>query len=127
LNRIVGVIFRGGYWLDGILTHSARKSDKQFIANLATTIRRSKHYSQIHAAIFAKESVLPNGRSDFRLLAEKVDIPVLVLRSSKGRSVSKWSPNADVPTVNALLAIGCAAGMSIPEAVRVADLIAAQI
>jgi hypothetical protein len=127
LNRIVGVIFRGSYWLDGILTHSARKNDKQLIPKLATTIRRSKHYSQIHAAIFTKESVLPNGRSDFYLLAEEVNIPLLVLRSSKRRLVSKWSPNADVTTVNALMAVGCATGMSIPEAVRVADLITTQI
>ena len=130
LNRIVGVIFRGSFWLDGLITYTAGIKDKNYVAGLASTMRGSKQYSQIHAVVFSRENILPNGVKDFDRLAGEIDIPILVLRRLRlrnRRSTSIWSPNKDPATVHELFSIGCAAEMSTPEAVRVADLIANQL
>jgi endonuclease V-like protein UPF0215 family len=130
LNRIVGVIFRGSLWLDGLFTYTADIKDKKYVTGLASTVRGSKQYSQIHAVIFSRENILPNGVQDFNRLADEIDLPILVLRRLRlrnRRSTSIWSPNKDPATVNELFSIGCAEEMSIPEAARVADLIANQL
>jgi len=128
LNRIVGVIFRGSFWLDGLFTYTASTKDKRYVTGLASTMRGSKQYPQIHAAIFSRENILPNGVQDFDRLADEIDIPILVLRRFRNRSsTSIWSPNKDPATVNELFSISCAEEMSIPEAARVADLIANQL
>ncbi|MGA2783545.1 MAG: hypothetical protein ABSF09_02460 [Candidatus Bathyarchaeia archaeon] len=127
MNRIVGVIFRGSLWLDGLFTYTAGTNDKRYVTGLASTMKQSKQYSQIHAAVFSRENDLPNGVQDFDHLADEIDLPILVLRHSKFRNqklTSIWSPNKDPVTVNELFAIGCAEKMTIPEAVRVAELIA---
>ena len=130
LNHIVGVIFRGSFWLDGLFTYSANTKDKKYVAGLASVIRGSKQYSQLHAAIFSRANILPNGAPDFDRLADEISLPILVLRShkeSKHCSPSIWSPNENPEIVNELFAIGCAEKETIPEAVRVADLIVNQL
>ena len=140
-NRpIIGVIFRGSLWLDGVLTHTLQTSGKRYISELAGAIRKSKQYSQIHAAVFSREDILPRGRDDFRKLARMIRFPIFVLKSRGKRrrrrssgemwqvgSISVWSPNSKPGDVRQLFMVSCADGQSIPEAVRTADLIAKHV
>ena len=139
-NPIIGAVFRGSFWLDGLVTHTIDRTDPTYLNGLAAAIRRCKQYSQIHAAIFSRASILPQGLIDFTLLAEKLDISILVIsrkqtcasaKSTKLRtrknSTSIWSPTENPVRANELFSIGCAEHMTIPEAVRVADLIATQL
>ena len=129
LNQIVGVIFRGSLWLDGLFTYTAATKDKKYVTGLASAMRGSKQYSQIHAVIFSRENILPNGVQDFDRLANEITIPILVVRHLRlrNRRSTVWSPNKDPETVNELFSIGCAEKRPIPEAARVADLIANQL
>lgn len=137
---IIGVVYRGSFWLDALLTFTLDRTDKRYVTGLAATIKRSKQYSQIRAAIFSRKSILPKGFRDFTLLAEKIDIPVLVLNrtetfSSKEfmtitkskESTSIWSTNENPANVKQLFSVGCTEERIIPEAIRVADLIATQL
>jgi hypothetical protein len=122
------------------VTYTLDKSDPAYLNGLAATIRRCKQYSQIHAVIFSRATILPQGLMDFTLLAERINMSILVisrkhtyasgglmkLRTRKN-STSIWSPNENPVRANDLFSIGCAEHMTIPEAVRVADLIATQL
>jgi len=93
---------------------------------LATTIKKSKHYPQLHAVIFAKQNILPNGRSDFHSLAKAIELPILVLETTKkSKSAPIWSPNTNALTADEIFKIACPTGMKIPEAIRVAEIISA--
>jgi endonuclease V-like protein UPF0215 family len=137
---IIGVVYRGSFWLDALLTFALDKTDKRYVTGLAATIKRSKQYSQIHAAVFSRKNILPNGFRDFTLLAEKIDMPVLVLNrpetstprkfmtlTNGKESTSIWSTNENLAKVKQLFSVGCTEERMIPEAVRVADLIATQL
>jgi len=137
---IIGIVYRGSYWLDGIVTYTLDRADPTYLSGLATAIMTSKQYSQIHAVISSRPHILPQGFIDFALLAEEINIPVIVVsrarRHTPGKfmkvkssrnSTSIWTHKQYQEKVNDLFMIGCAGTMNIPEAVRVADLIATQL
>lgn len=129
-SQIVGVIFRGSFWLDGVFTFTAKRSDERYVEKLASTIKGTKQYSQLHAAIFSRQNMLAHGLQDFKLLAEEMDLPILVLLKKTSNRQSQrmiWSPNEKPSAINELFTISCAKGTIVPEAVRVAELIANQL
>jgi hypothetical protein len=122
------------------VTYTLDRSDSTYLNGLAAAIRRCKQYSQIHAVIFSRVSILPQGLIDFTHLAEKINISILVINrkqtyasgklmklKTREKSTSIWSPNENPVRANDLFSIGCAEHVTIPEAVRVADLIATQL
>jgi len=138
LKPIVGAIFRGSLWLDAIMTYLPTESSQE-VPTLTSVLRKSKQYSQIHAAIFSREDVLEGGIQDYRRLSQLVKFPVfaiakkprktlqsreLVIIKREGTRIPLWINDYDPERAAELYSLACADGYSTPEAVRVAELVA---
>lgn len=141
LKPIIGAIFRGSLWLDAIVTYLPVKSFEGDAPRLAATLKKTKQYSQIQAAIFSREDILKHQYQDYRRLSELVKFPIFAItKKPLGRvprseyvrihrdesRVMLWINDYSPKRAIELYTLGCAKGHSTPEAVRVAGLIAAR-
>ncbi len=141
-RRLVGIIFRGNLWLDGILTCDF-DTHTDYISDIAQTILKSRQYSQIRIAI-SHESLLPKGMQDLRKLTFKTHIPTIsiipeshsnstttksrYLRIERGRRkaiVQTSGVNKEV--AREIFLVGCRGNSLIPEALRIAEMISAAL
>lgn len=139
--QVVGVILRGNQWVDGILVCSVDPNE-DYISEITQTILKSKQYSQIHAVI-SRENLLPKVQ-DMRKLSLKTRLPMILITQSTihNTSAAHLVPQADqtsiekgkrkimirtigltADTAHEILLIGCRGTLSIPEALRIAELI----
>jgi len=144
---VVGIVFRGSLWLDGVLTCWIRKDQGDYISPLARAIRQSKQYSQIRAVILSRADLVPGNHIDIAALADVIGIPVMAIsdeyrsprKSQKPRRAMKtmhygikirgrhtWvkATGISYDMVREIFGVSCAEGRSLPEAVRVADVVA---
>ena len=140
---LIGLVYRGMSWLDGVILHIMTRSEESYLLNIATSLRSSKQYSQIQTAIFSRENILPHGLDDFRTLSDLIDFPILVickgLRQSPNsvqirwreknntKSTFVWTSDGRTGAAEEIYRIGCKSGCNVPEAVEVADIIATQL
>jgi len=142
---VVGVVFRGSLWLDGVMTCLLDRRSKDQSSILAEVIGRSKQYSQVRAVVLSREPLFADAGIDIAELARMTKRPVMsIIRRTSGfsrqtrrkeflevrvagRLVLLKIAGTDAEVIEKLFAVGCAEGRSIPEAVRVADLITAQV
>jgi len=83
LATIVGVVFRGGYWLDGVLTTKVEVDGLDATEKIASMIVNSPHHKQLRVIMtngvtFAGFNVL-----DIRRLSEETRLPVLAITREK--------------------------------------------
>jgi endonuclease V-like protein UPF0215 family len=147
---IVGIIFRGNLWLDGMLACRIEPNRPEYPSELVRAITQSKQYSQIRAVILSRETLTSSigiSISDFSRLINIPVITILGRRSDKGRlrqdRLRLTKPKAghfririagkfvsiDTTGVSGLeaqeiLEVACAKGQWIPEALRAAHTIA---
>ena len=140
--QLVGVILRGNQWLDGILVCTVDPNE-DYISEITRTILKSKQYSQIRVVV-SRENLLPKGAQDMRKLNLKTRLPMILLTQSKAYTTSTaqivTQPNRtsiekgkhkimihtiglNARTAREILLIGCRDNLSIPEALRIAELI----
>lgn len=138
---VVGVVFRGSLWLDGVFTCLLEPGRRDYLSDLARSIRKSKQYSQVHAVILAKKELLPDHHINISALFRKIRLPViLVMRkddppeargrypiSVRGRPVYVRVQGMSYERAAEVFSVGCAGNHRIPEAVRVADLVASRL
>jgi len=138
LKPIIGTIFRGSLWLDAIVTYLPNGSRQSYIPKLAAALQRTKQYSQIQAAIFSREDILEHKYRDYEKLSKLIKFPVFAITKrplKRPRSeivkilcnkdrISLWINDYNPQRARELYILGCAKDQSIPEAVRVAELIA---
>jgi len=76
---IVGVVFRGRYWLDGVMRTQIPAEEFDATQSLADMIRGSPHHDQIR--VIMMDNILLRGRKlvDINELYEKTLKPVIVL------------------------------------------------
>jgi hypothetical protein len=138
---VIGTIFRGSLWLDAIVTYIPDKSRRNYIPRLADALKRTKQYSQIQAGIFSREDILERRYQDYRKLSKLIKFPIFaiakgplkrprnefanILRNKE--RISLWINNYDPQRASELYILGCTKDQSVPEAVRVADLIAIEL
>jgi len=138
----VGVVFRGNSWLDGVLSCTIDLTKPNPWLNLLKAVMRSRQYSQLHAIILSR-SVLRNG-INVPSLAKKLSVPVVAivtgLRSStftksqlgtrnyqfliNGKRISVLAKGVTFKEAQEIFEVGCSPHSFLPEATRVADLIA---
>ena len=148
---VIGVIFRGSLWLDGIFT-CLLKRKRGYLSALDKAIIQSKQYSQLRAVILSRKQLIPGEDLDITELASRINLPVLSLiknhhtsmtrlngRPARSSTVSRYSIVVNGKTVwvlaagvsfdetRQIFAVSCAENYRIPEAVRVADLIARRV
>jgi endonuclease V-like protein UPF0215 family len=143
---VIGVVFRGNMWVDGLTTCWFKPRDNHLI-QLAQAILRTRQYSQLHAVILAREKLAPHARIDLVELSRRIKLPVIAIirrkRSGKmvrvkpsirhsmkifdievhGGSLSIKAANIDREAARELFEVTCSDNYSIPEAVRISDLI----
>lgn len=151
---MIGIVFRGNLWLDGIVTCRIEPSRHDYVPELARAIVRSRQYSQIHAVILSREDLVPGVRIDISDLARRINAPVISIigktvhprtpshqewrtsHKSKadrfeieigGRFVPVRAAGISSEGAREIFAVGCVDGNPIPEALRVAELVAKHV
>jgi len=156
LKRIplIGIVFRGNLWLDGILTCRVEPDRPNYLSGLVRAIVRSRQYSQIHAVILSRENLVPGSRIGISDLSRKINLPVIcILRrtvrhgthshqnkpfptkskvkyftiKTAGGLVSVKAAGLDREGTRQIFHVACREGAWIPEAVRVADVVARHV
>ena len=144
---VVGVVFRGKSWLDGVFTCSLDTGRGDSISRISKAVTKSRQYSQLHAVIIStKRNVLQAG-IDLAELARKIKLPVISItqkhRASKRKGndgtgvkhyelivnhkqVSVLAKGITAEKAQEVFAIASGPHSQIPEAARVANLITDQ-
>ncbi|MGB9939890.1 DUF99 family protein [Methanosarcina sp.] len=97
---IVGAVFRGGDWIDGVLRSEITKDGLDATDIICNMIKKSKHYGQIRAVIL--DGITYGGFNvvDIQLLYRETGIPVIVVMRSypdfeKIKSALKHFPDGE--------------------------------
>jgi endonuclease V-like protein UPF0215 family len=125
---IVGVIYRGSLWLDGVLiAHSENTDITEVIVN---TLKGSPHEGQVRVILLNQTNLPPGVIISVAELSAKVERPVILLNPDEGESFL-WRNGEDKTTFFAyglrrwsaegVLKMSTREGV-IPEALRVAAL-----
>lgn len=144
---MVGVIFRGSLWLDGVISCTVEMNTTNQNSTLSKAIKQSKQYSQLHAIILRKQSI-PGWKVNLTDLARRVKLPIIttanrgILRAPKSgkgaRGMQRYVISVNerkLPVLvvgvsgadaEQLYSVGCTPSNRVPEAVRVANLLAQQ-
>jgi endonuclease V-like protein UPF0215 family len=141
-RRLIGVIFRGNLWLDGVLTCSF-DTHADYISDIAQAILKSRQYSQVRVAI-VRENLLPKGIQDLRKLNLKTHLPTILIIKSKSHSHSTTTKSQharslrlrrgrrkvivktlelDKEAARDIFLVACRGDSLIPEALRIAELV----
>lgn len=150
---MIGIVYRGNLWLDGIFKCQVQRGRRERLSGLIRAIVQSRQYSQIHAVILSRENLAPGIRIEISDFSRKINLPVLSIikkttfshrkmvghqnrqlraRSKvecfrikiAGRLVHLRAAGLSSEEAHAIFAIACASGQWIPEAVRVAQIVA---
>ncbi len=145
---VVGVVFRGSYWLDGILTCSLELGKRDHVSQISKAIMKSRQYSQLHAVILSTKRIAPGWDIDITDLARRIKLPIISLVKKNRAAMKKrkkllranyyhlvinekrlfvLAKGSGLEMIQELVTIACTPKSSIPEAVRVANLIAEQV
>ena len=126
---IVGVVYRGKLWLDGVLKAHSKEVD--ITDALAEMLVDSPHSGQVRVIIMSRENLLGEVRVSPEELSTKTGKPVIMLGDT-GETSYIWSNDDEKAAFSAMgLSHGSAEGVLkastregvIPEALRVAALI----
>jgi len=86
---VVGVFFRGGYWLDGVMHTKIRVDGFDATRKIASMILNSPHYKQLRVIMLNGITFAGFNVADIKKLAAKTKLPVI--------SVTREKPNlADI-------------------------------
>jgi len=150
---VIGIVYRGNQWLDGIFKCQVQRGPRERLSGLVQAIVQSRQYSQIHAVILPRENLAPGIRIEISDFSRKINLPVLSIikkRTSShrkivghenrlrrarlkvecfrikiaGRLVHLRAAGLSSEEAHEIFAIACASGQWIPEAVRVAQIVA---
>ena len=145
---IIGVVFRGCSWLDGILTCSLELSRHDHISRISRAIKNSRQYPQLHAVILSREQTILGLDIHIADLARELKLPVILIAGKRRETMKKGKEpiktNCYELTINGkhlsvvtsrigperaqeIFNVACTSDYPIPEAARVADLIAEQV
>ena len=143
---IVGTIFRGSSWLDGILTCTLGLKNDHRMLQLSGEIISSRQYSQLHAVIISKNQTVLQRDNQIAELARRLKLPVIILleRASvemrnhsrgvneyyldiNGEQLRLFAKGVGIKEIRELFTVCCVQNSCVPEAVRVADLITKQV
>lgn len=95
---IVGTVFRGADWMDGVLRSDVTKDGLDATDVICCMITRSKHYGQIRAVMLDGITYAGFNVVDIQKIYRQTGIPVIVVMRSKPdfekiKSALKYFPN----------------------------------
>lgn len=83
LVDVVGVVFRGGYWLDGFMHTRVQVDGMDAADKLADMITRSPHYLQLRVVMLNGVTLAGFNIVDIKNLHEKVRLPIVAVTRDK--------------------------------------------
>jgi endonuclease V-like protein UPF0215 family len=97
---IVGTVFRGGDWMDGVLRSDITKDGLDATDVICNMITRSKHYGQIRAVMLDGITYAGFNVVDIQKIYRQTGIPVIVVMRSKPnfekiKSALKYFPDGE--------------------------------
>ncbi len=87
LVPVVGVVFRGGYWLDGVMHTKIRVDGYDATSKIASMIVNSPHYKQLRVIMLNGITFAGFNVVDIKRLNAKTKLPVI--------AVAREKPNLD--------------------------------
>ncbi|MEM3693355.1 MAG: DUF99 family protein [Candidatus Bathyarchaeia archaeon] len=114
----IGVVYRGGLWLDGVLRRRIKNGDREAITKLAKAIRASPHFGQLRVIITQDSPEMRMTILKAERLNELTSLPVIVL--SEDAKLFRAYGLDDSTAYKILQRIQGSEG--IPDALRVAKL-----
>jgi len=80
---VIGVIFRAGKWLEGVLSTKVNVDGRDATRKIAEMIKKSKHYGQLQVIMLNGIAVAGFNVIDIELLSKKTRLPVIVVMRKK--------------------------------------------
>jgi len=115
---LVGAVFRGGHWLDGIIFKRI-KSKERFLEDLGRTVKRSPHYGQIRILILDGKIFGKYGDEALLKLFRRLKKPLIVFQDGKIRKLFGLEAGTAQEVIRVSMVIP-----PFPEALRIARLLA---
>lgn len=83
LVDVVGIVYRGGYWLDGFMHTKVRVDGLDATEKLAEMIISSPHYSQLRVIMLNGVTLAGFNVVDIEELSQRVKLPVVAVTRDK--------------------------------------------
>jgi endonuclease V-like protein UPF0215 family len=83
LVDVVGVVFRGGYWLDGVMRTEVEIDGMDATEKIASMIMNSPHYDQLRVVVLDGVTFAGFNVVDVRELFKKTGLPVMAVTREK--------------------------------------------
>jgi len=83
LVNVVGVLFRGGYWLDGFMHTKVQVDGLEATEKLAEMITHSPHYPQLRVVMLNGVTLAGFNIVDIKELHERVGLPIIAVTRDK--------------------------------------------
>ena len=80
---VVGVVFRGGYWLDGVMRTEVEIDGVDATEKLASMIMDSPHYDQLRVVVLNGVTLAGFNVVDLKELFDKTGLPVIAVTREK--------------------------------------------
>jgi len=80
---VVGVVFRGGYWLDGVMQTKVRVDGFEATNKIASMVLDSPHYKQLRVVILDGITFAGFNIVDIKRLNAKTELPVIAVTREK--------------------------------------------
>ena len=83
LVPVVGVVFRGGYWLDGVMHTKVRVDGFEATRKIASMIKGSPHYKQLRVIMLNGVTIAGFNVVDIKKLNTDTGLPVIAVTRDK--------------------------------------------
>jgi len=80
---VIGVVYRGGYWLDGVMRTEVVIDGMDATEKIASMIKKSPHYNQIRVMVLDGITFAGFNVVDINELFKRVDLPVIAVTREK--------------------------------------------
>ena len=80
---VIGVVYRGGYWLDGVMRTEVVVDGMDATEKIASMIKKSPHYNQLRIVVLDGITFAGFNVVDINELFKKVDLPVIAVTREK--------------------------------------------
>ena len=80
---VVGVVYRGGYWLDGVMRTEVEIDGMDATEKIASMITASPHYGQLRVVMLNGVTFAGFNMVDIKKLFERVRLPVITVTREK--------------------------------------------
>jgi len=80
---VVGVVYRGGYWLDGVMRTEVKIDGMDATEKIASMIKSSPHHKQLRVVVLNGITLAGFNVVDIQRLSKEVDLPVITVTKEK--------------------------------------------